>query len=96
MTNISIKSPLARDIDGIQAALDRAKAFIEAGAGMTFVEAPRSEAEMEMILKRLSVTQVTNMVVGGKTPLTPQGFWSSWDFLSFSMPTPRFRWPCEP
>ena len=27
---------------------------------------------MEMITKRLSVPQVANMVVGGKTPLTPQ------------------------
>lgn len=62
----------ARAIDGIEAALDRAEAFIEAGADMTFVEAPRSEAEMGMITKRLSVPQVANMVVGGKTPLTPQ------------------------
>ena len=62
----------ARAINGIEAALDRAEAFIEAGADMTFVEAPRSEAEMEMITKRLSVPQVANMVVGGKTPLTPQ------------------------
>ena len=62
----------ARAIDGIEAALDRAEAFTEAGADMTFVEAPRSEAEMEMITKRLSVPQVANMVVGGKTPLTPQ------------------------
>ena len=62
----------ARAIDGIEAALDRAEAFIEAGADMTFVEAPRSEAEMAMITKRLSVPQVANMVVGGKTPLTPQ------------------------
>ena len=62
----------ARAIDGIEAALDRAEAFIEAGADMTFVEAPRTEAEMEMITKRLSVPQVANMVVGGKTPLTPQ------------------------
>ena len=62
----------ARAIYGIEAALDRAEAFIEAGADMTFVEAPRSEAEMEMITKRLSVPQVANMVVGGKTPLTPQ------------------------
>jgi len=62
----------ARAIDGIEAALDRAEAFIEAGADMTFVEAPRSEAEMEMITKRLPVPQVANMVIGGKTPLTPQ------------------------
>ena len=62
----------ARAIDGIEAALDRAEAFAEAGADMTFVEAPRSEEEMRMITRRLAVPQVANMVVGGKTPLTPQ------------------------
>ena len=94
MTNISIKSTLASGIDGIEAALDRAKAFFEAGADMIFFEALRSEAAMDMISKRLSVPRVTNIVAGGKTPLTPQGFWSGWDFLAFSMPTPHFRWPC--
>jgi len=62
----------ARAIDGIEAAIDRAAAFIEAGADMTFVEAPRSEEEMRMITTRLKVPQVANMVVGGKTPLTPR------------------------
>jgi 2-methylisocitrate lyase-like PEP mutase family enzyme len=62
----------ARAIDGIEAAIDRAAAFIEAGADMTFVEAPRSEEEMHMITTRLKVPQVANMVVGGKTPLTPR------------------------
>ena len=62
----------ARAIDGIEVALDRAEAFVEAGADMTFVEAPRSEEEMRMITTRLKVPQVANMVVGGKTPLTPR------------------------
>ncbi len=62
----------ARAIDGIEAAIDRAEAFVEAGADMTFVEAPRSEEEMGMITGRLKVPQVANMVVGGKTPLTPR------------------------
>ena len=62
----------ARAIDGIEAAIDRAEAFVEAGADMTFVEAPRSEEEMRMITGRLKVPQVANMVVGGKTPLTPR------------------------
>lgn len=62
----------ARAIDGIEAAIDRAEAFVEAGADMTFVEAPRSEEEMRMITSRLKVPQVANMVVGGKTPLTPR------------------------
>ena len=62
----------ARAIDGIEAAIDRAEAFVEAGADMTFVEAPRSEQEMRMVTSRLKVPQVANMVVGGKTPLTSQ------------------------
>jgi len=62
----------ARAIHGLEAALDRAEAFIEAGADMTFVEAPISYDEMQIITKRLSVPQVANMVVGGQTPLTSQ------------------------
>jgi len=62
----------ARAIHGLDAALDRAEAFIEAGADMTFLEAPATLEEMQAITERLSVPQVANMVVGGKTPLTPQ------------------------
>lgn len=62
----------ARAIEGMEAALDRAVAFAEAGADLTFVEAPVSAEEMRVIPARLPVPQVANMVVGGKTPLTPQ------------------------
>jgi 2-methylisocitrate lyase-like PEP mutase family enzyme len=61
----------AAAVDGMAAAMERAQAFIEAGADATFVEAPRSEAEMAAI-GRLPVPQVANMVVGGRTPLLPQ------------------------
>jgi 2-methylisocitrate lyase-like PEP mutase family enzyme len=62
----------ARATDGLDAALDRAEQFIEAGADLTFVEAPTSADEMRAITARLAVPQVANMVVGGKTPLLPQ------------------------
>ena len=62
----------ARSVEGFEAALDRAEAFIEAGADLTFVEAPRDAEELRAIPARLSVPQVANMVVGGKTPLTSQ------------------------
>lgn len=58
-------------VDGIDAALDRAAAFIEAGADMTFVEAPRDAAQMRQIAA-LGVPQVANIVHGGKTPPLPQ------------------------
>lgn len=58
----------ARAIEGIDAAIDRAHAFIEAGADATFVEAPVSFAEMERIARELPVPQIANIVFGGKTP----------------------------
>lgn len=62
----------ARATDGLEAALERAAAYVEAGADLTFVEAPVSAAEMREITSRLAVPQVANMVVGGRTPLLPQ------------------------
>jgi 2-methylisocitrate lyase-like PEP mutase family enzyme len=58
----------ARAIDGLEAALDRARAFIEAGADITFVEAPISVEELNRIAE-LPAPQVVNIVVGGKTPM---------------------------
>ena len=58
----------ARAILGLQAAIDRAGAMIEAGADVTFVEAPTSADELAQIAKRLPVPQVANIVFGGRTP----------------------------
>jgi len=57
---------------GIDAAIERAAAFIEAGADVTFVEAPETVEEMRAIPSRLGVPQLANLVVGGKTPVLPQ------------------------
>ncbi len=62
----------ARAVEGLDAALERAERFIEAGADLTFVEAPVSVEEMRAITARLAAPQVANMVVGGRTPLLPQ------------------------
>jgi 2-methylisocitrate lyase-like PEP mutase family enzyme len=62
----------ARAIEGMDAALERAQRYIEAGADLTFVEAPTSVEEMRAITSALEVPQVANMVVGGRTPLLDQ------------------------
>jgi 2-methylisocitrate lyase-like PEP mutase family enzyme len=62
----------ARAVHGLEDALARAAAFIEAGADVTFVEAPVSAEEMRVIPQRLGVPQLVNLVVGGKTPVLPQ------------------------
>jgi len=61
----------ARTVLGLEAALDRAHAFIAAGADVTFVEAPESREEIEKIAK-LPVPQLINLVFGGKTPIIEQ------------------------
>ncbi|HMT45918.1 MAG TPA: isocitrate lyase/phosphoenolpyruvate mutase family protein [Novosphingobium sp.] len=58
-------------VEGIDAALDRAEVFIEAGADLCFVEAPRDAEQMRRIAQ-LRVPQVANIVHGGKTPPLPQ------------------------
>ncbi len=62
----------ARVVEGLEAALQRAEAFVEAGADMTFIEAPQTVEELRVIPTRLKVPQLANMVVGGKTPLIGQ------------------------
>jgi len=62
----------ARAIEGLDAAIARAQIYAEAGADLTFVEAPVSPEELAAIPQRLPVPQVANMVVGGKTPLASQ------------------------
>jgi len=58
-------------VEGFAAALDRAAVYLEAGADVSFVEAPTSEAEIAEIAKRLPGWKLINMFEGGKTPLLP-------------------------
>jgi len=55
--------------DGFEAAIERAERFIEAGADMTFLEAPETLVQIERIPKMLTAPQLLNMVIGGKTPV---------------------------
>jgi 2-methylisocitrate lyase-like PEP mutase family enzyme len=59
----------ARAQHGFEAAIDRAAKWIDAGADVTFVEAPESLDEVRRIPSLLRVPQVINMVPGGKTPI---------------------------
>jgi 2-methylisocitrate lyase-like PEP mutase family enzyme len=58
----------ARAIEGLDAAIARAHAFIEAGADATFVEAPLEETELARIAHELPAPQIANIVFGGLTP----------------------------
>lgn len=60
-------------VEGLDPALDRAEAYLAAGADILFVEALRSEAEMRAAAGRFAgrAPLLANMVEGGKTPLKP-------------------------
>jgi 2-methylisocitrate lyase-like PEP mutase family enzyme len=62
-------------VEGLDAALDRAESYAEAGADMLFVEAPRSQEQIAAIMARLrgKAPLMANMVEGGHTPLMAAG-----------------------
>jgi 2-methylisocitrate lyase-like PEP mutase family enzyme len=57
--------------EGFAAALERAAAYREAGADVTFVEAPTSMEEIAEIPRHLPWPQLINIVIGGRTPELP-------------------------
>jgi len=60
-------------LDGLDAALERAVAYVEAGVDMLFVESPRDREQLAAIGAALGerTLLLCNMVEGGKTPLLP-------------------------
>lgn len=70
----------ARAIEGLDAAIARAHAFIDAGADATFVEAPLTEAELARIARELPAPQIANIVYGGLTPALGQAKLASMGF----------------
>jgi carboxyvinyl-carboxyphosphonate phosphorylmutase len=60
----------ARAVEGLDAALERARRYREAGADVLFVEAPESEAEVVAVAEAFPDTPLLfNAVEGGRTPL---------------------------
>jgi methylisocitrate lyase len=59
----------ARAPEGLDAAINRAKAYIDAGAEMIFPEALANESEFETFRKAIPVPLLANMTEFGKSPL---------------------------
>lgn len=54
---------------GFEAAVERARAFAEAGADILFVEAVTTTEQVASLPTLLHTPQLVNLVVGGKTPI---------------------------
>ena len=59
----------AKSVEGIEAAIERAKAYIDAGANAIFPEALHNEKEMEIFRKAINVPLLSNMTEFGKTEI---------------------------
>ena len=62
----------ARAVEGLDAAMERAASYRDAGADILFVEAPQSREEMQLIADKFGkdIPLLANMVEGGKTPIS--------------------------
>jgi 2-methylisocitrate lyase-like PEP mutase family enzyme len=59
-------------VEGFNAAIDRAGAYLEAGADVLFIEAPQTEEQLTEITREFGskVPLLVNMVEGGATPIS--------------------------
>ncbi|UCE32516.1 MAG: isocitrate lyase/PEP mutase family protein [Burkholderiales bacterium] len=60
-------------VEGFEAAIERARAYAEAGADVLFVEAPKTREQLAAVARELgkATPLMANMVEGGRTPILP-------------------------
>jgi len=61
----------ARAVEGLQAAIDRVNAYLDAGADVGFVEAPQNVEELRIVGRGVRGPALVNVFEGGKTPMLP-------------------------
>jgi 2,3-dimethylmalate lyase len=59
----------ARAVEGLEAAIERVNAYLEAGADVGFVEAPQSAEELRIVARDVRGPALANVFEGGKTPM---------------------------
>jgi 2-methylisocitrate lyase-like PEP mutase family enzyme len=61
----------AREVYGMDEALRRGEAYLDAGADGLFIEAPVDLEELTLIGRTFDAPQLANMLEGGRTPILP-------------------------
>ena len=61
----------ARQMNGLDDAIERVNRCCDSGADIAFIEAPESRTELEEIPKRVKHPLFVNMLTGGVTPILP-------------------------
>ena len=81
----------ARAVDGLQAAVDRALSYIEAGADMIFPEALETPDEFALFAEQMNVPLIANMTEFGKSPLLSISELGEMGYAAVLFPVTMFR-----
>src|SRR5262249_39021840 len=76
----------ARAVEGLDAAIERAELYREAGADVLFVEAPLSVEELRRVCSEIGAPCLANNVEGGKTPVLPATALEEMGFAAVTWP----------
>lgn len=76
----------ARAVDGLDAAIERAELYRQAGADLLFVEAPLSLDELRRVCSEIAGPCLANNVEGGKTPVVAAKILEEMGFAAVTYP----------
>jgi methylisocitrate lyase len=81
----------ARAVEGLESAVERARAYSKAGAEMIFPEALESREEFEEFRKKVRLPLMANMTEFGKTPYLTAGDFEEMGYDVVIFPVTAFR-----
>ncbi|MBM7644164.1 methylisocitrate lyase [Scopulibacillus daqui] len=81
----------AKGVEGMDAAIERAKCYIEAGADGIFPEALNSEEEFRQFSRNIHAPLLANMTEFGRTPYYTAEQFESWGFQMVIYPVTSMR-----
>lgn len=81
----------ARGVEGFDAAIERARRYVEAGADWVFPEALASKDEFEKFAKLVQIPLIANMTEFGKSPLLSVTELSEMGYAAVLFPVTLFR-----
>ncbi|MDP5273571.1 methylisocitrate lyase [Chengkuizengella axinellae] len=81
----------AKDVEGMEAAIERANCYVEAGADGIFPEALRSEEEFQTMNRFIKAPLLANMTEFGKTPYYTAKQFEQWGYQMVIYPVTSLR-----
>jgi methylisocitrate lyase len=81
----------ANNVDGMEAAIDRAKQYVAAGADGIFPEALETEEDFQRFSKEIKVPLLANMTEFGRTPYYTAEQFESWGYRMVLYPVTSLR-----